>query len=257
MEVRDVLAFKWRCRIKALAAFGIVVCVSLTAGCSGGSQPALAADPQVKSAVPTPENSKSQIVAEKSKMPPSTNTSGQEELATFGAGCFWCVEAVFQQLDGVRSVESGYSGGHVPNPTYEQVCGKRTGHAEVCQIRFDPQRIRFEDLLEVFWKTHDPTTLNRQGHDEGPQYRSVIFCHNEKQRELAEHYKKKLNESGAFSKPIVTEIANYSNFYKAEDYHQNYYRANPNDRYCRLVIQPKVEKFRQVFGPKLSHPGSP
>ncbi|MGE0757186.1 MAG: peptide-methionine (S)-S-oxide reductase MsrA [Pirellulaceae bacterium] len=189
---------------------------------------------------------------EDSTMPePTQEPSAAEEVATLGAGCFWCVEAVFQQLKGVTSVQSGYSGGHVPHPTYEQVCGKKTGHAEVCQIRFDPQQIRFEELLEVFWKVHDPTTLNRQGADEGPQYRSVIFYHSPKQRELAEKYKQKLNEVGAFRAPVVTEITSFTNFFPAEDYHQNYYRSNSYAPYCRLVIQPKLDKLREVFGSKL------
>lgn len=179
------------------------------------------------------------------------NTGSQTELATFGSGCFWCVEAVFQQLSGVLKVESGYSGGHVANPTYEMVCAKTTGHAEVCQLTFDPKQITFEELLEVFWKTHDPTTPNQQGYDVGPQYRSAIFYHNERQRELAEKYRRELDAAGAFDSPIVTEITAYKNFYKAEDYHQNYFLDNSNDRYCRAVIQPKVEKFRKVFATKL------
>lgn len=181
----------------------------------------------------------------------SSNPSRALEVATLGAGCFWCVEAVFQQLAGVESIESGYSGGHVENPTYREVCEGDTGHAEVCRIQFDPQRIRFEELLEVFWQTHDPTTVNRQGADEGPQYRSVIFYHNDQQRKLAEEYKKKLDEAKVFDDPIVTEISPLTNYFKAEDYHQNYYRLNPNQGYCRLVIQPKVEKFREVFARKL------
>ena len=169
------------------------------------------------------------------------------ETVTFGAGCFWCVEAIFQQLKGVESVESGYSGGTVENPTYKEVCTGTTGHAEVCQVTFHPSVIPFEQLLEVFWKTHDPTTLNQQGADVGTQYRSAIFYHNEKQKELAEEYKKKLDDSGAFSAPIVTEITPFTNFYKAEDYHQNYFRDNPNQSYCRAVIAPKVDKFEKVF----------
>jgi peptide-methionine (S)-S-oxide reductase len=179
------------------------------------------------------------------------NESAETGVVTFGAGCFWCVEAVFQQLDGVISVQSGYSGGKVKNPTYEQVCTGRTGHAEVCQIKYDPSRITFPELLEVFWKTHDPTTLNRQGADKGTQYRSVIFYHNDEQKQLAEKYKKALDESGAFKRPIVTEISPYTNFYVAEDNHQNYFKLNPQQGYCRLVIQPKVEKFREVFKDKL------
>lgn len=173
------------------------------------------------------------------------------ETATFGAGCFWCVEAIYQDLKGVEKVASGYSGGNRPNPTYEQVCSGATGHAEVIQLYYDPKIISYEELLEVFWRTHDPTTPNQQGADRGTQYRSVIFYHNEQQRELAEKYKKELNDSGAFDKPVVTEIAPYKNFYVAEDYHQNYYKDNPDKPYCSIVIQPKLEKFRKVFKGKL------
>jgi len=173
------------------------------------------------------------------------------EVATFGAGCFWCVEAVFQELQGVVSVESGYSGGTVENPTYDQVCTGRTGHTEVCQVRYDPTKVTYADLLEVFWKTHDPTTSDRQGNDVGPQYRSVIFYHNDQQRALAEKYKRELGASGAWDRPIVTAIEPFTRFFKAEDYHQDYYRLNPNKGYCAAVIQPKVEKFRKVFKDKL------
>lgn len=181
----------------------------------------------------------------------ATDGEEKEAVATFGAGCFWCVEAVFQQLEGVTAVESGYSGGRVKNPTYKAVCTGRTGHAEVCQIRYDPTKISFEELLEVFWKTHDPTTLNRQGNDVGTQYRSVIFYHNDKQKQLAEKYKKKLDEAGIWRSPIVTEISPLINYYKAEDYHQNYFRENPRQGYCQFVIMPKVAKFRAVFADKL------
>lgn len=175
----------------------------------------------------------------------------QEEVATFGAGCFWCVEAVFQQLEGVVSVASGYEGGRVANPTYRQVCTGLTGHAEVCEIRFQPDKITFDELLQVFWQTHDPTTLNRQGNDQGTQYRSVIFYHSEAQRKQAETRKRQLNEAGVFPRPIVTEITPASVFYKAEDYHQNYYRTNPAQGYCQVVIRPKVEKLQKVFKDKL------
>ncbi len=194
---------------------------------------------------------------EKSKESKKMNTtqdpknSEKLETATFGAGCFWCVEAAFQTLEGVESTISGYSGGHVKNPAYREVCNGTTGHAEVIQIKYDPAKISFETLLEAFWGSHDPTTLNQQGNDIGTQYRSVIFYHNDKQKELAEGYKKKLNESGAFAKPIVTEISPYTNFYKAEDYHQNYFNANGDQPYCSFVIQPKLEKFKKVFKDKL------
>ena len=177
--------------------------------------------------------------------------SDRFEKATFGAGCFWCTEAVFQQLKGVQSVVSGYSGGHVKNPTYQQVTSGRTGHAEVIQVAFDPEVISYADLLEVFWQTHDPTTPNRQGNDFGPQYRSAVFYHNDEQRQLAEHYKQKLDESGAFDAPIVTEIAPFTEFYRAESYHQNYFDANPFQPYCAMVVRPKVEKVKKVFKDKL------
>ncbi len=171
--------------------------------------------------------------------------------ATLGSGCFWCTEAVFQDLAGVESVVSGYAGGHIKNPAYREVCEGRTGHAEVVQITYDPEVVSFETLLEVFWKTHDPTTLNRQGNDVGTQYRSVIYYHDAEQKELAQQYKDKLNASGAFTNPIVTEISPMDTFYAAEAYHQNYFRNNPGQGYCSFVIRPKVDKFKQVFGNKL------
>jgi len=172
-------------------------------------------------------------------------------LATFGSGCFWCTEAVFLNVEGVTKVASGYSGGKVKNPTYKEVCSGLTGHAEVIQVTYDPKKISYDELLEIFWGTHDPTTLNKQGADEGTQYRSVVFYHNDEQRELAEGYKKKLDESGAFNDPIVTEISPFTTFYVAEDYHQNYYNLNGSAPYCKFVIQPKVEKFKKVFKDKL------
>ena len=182
---------------------------------------------------------------------PSASDESATRLATFGAGCFWCVEAVYQQLDGVVSVASGYSGGKVDNPTYQQVCDGTTGHAEVCQIEFDPQQISYDQLLEVFWQTHDPTTLNQQGNDVGTQYRSVIFYHTDQQREQAQKRKEDLNEAGAWDTPIVTDIVPSTVFYKAEDYHQNYYRTNPNQGYCQAIIRPKVDKVRKVFQDRL------
>lgn len=175
----------------------------------------------------------------------------QLDTATFAAGCFWCVEAIFQEVKGVQSVTSGYAGGHVKNPTYEEVCTGSTGHAETSQIVYDPKEVSFVDLLEIFWRTHDPTTLNRQGDDIGTQYRSAIFYHNPEQKRLAEEYKKKLDASGVYSSPVVTEITPYTNFYKAENYHQNYFNDHQNQPYCRLVIQPKLEKFTKVFKDKL------
>jgi peptide-methionine (S)-S-oxide reductase len=172
-------------------------------------------------------------------------------VATFGAGCFWCVEAVFQRIDGVVSVESGYAGGATKNPTYQQVCTGETGHAEVCQLRYDPARVGYEELLEVFFKTHDPTTLNRQGNDTGTQYRSAIFYHTDEQKRLAEKWKKALDEERIWEDPIVTEIAPLTKFYQAEKYHQNYYNSNQYQPYCVMVIRPKIAKLNKVFKDKL------
>ena len=180
-------------------------------------------------------------------------TNGTSDTATFGAGCFWCVEAVFQQLNGVHSITSGYSGGSVKNPSYREVCNGSTGHAEVCQIVYDKSKVSFDELLEVFWKTHDPTTLNRQGNDSGTQYRSAVFYHNEEQKKLAEKYKEEINKSGAYPNPIVTEIKEFTGFYPAEDYHQNYYNQNSEEGYCQFVIQPKIEKFQKIFKNKMKH----
>ena len=173
------------------------------------------------------------------------------DTATFGTGCFWCTEAIFQQLEGVIKVTSGYSGGKVDNPTYRQVCSGTTGHAECLNIIYDPSKISFDDLLEVFWQTHDPTTLNRQGNDIGTQYRSVIFYHNQEQKDKAEKYKAALDKSGAWDNPIVTSLEPMSKFYPAEDYHQNYYNDNTGQGYCQFVIRPKLEKFQKVFKSKL------
>ena len=174
------------------------------------------------------------------------------EKATFGSGCFWCTEAIFQNVKGVRSVVSGFSGGQVRNPAYREVVSGRTGHAEVIQLSYDPEVISYDELLEIFWQTHDPTTLNRQGNDVGTQYRSVIFYHNDTQRQLAELYKGALDKSGAFDKPVVTEISPFKEFYPAEDYHQNYFNLNGEQPYCAFLIRPKVEKFRKVFKEKLA-----
>ncbi len=173
------------------------------------------------------------------------------ETATFGAGCFWCVEAIYQNLDGVQSVISGYSGGDVENPSYDDVCSGETGHAEVTQIYFDPKVISYDDLLNVFWQTHDPTTLNKQGGDVGTQYRSVIFYHNDAQKAAAELSKKEADASGDWKDPIVTETSPFTAFYKAENYHQNYYDQNRNQPYCRFVIDPKLRKFKKEFPEKL------
>lgn len=173
------------------------------------------------------------------------------DTATFGAGCFWCVEAVFQQLKGVIKVQSGYEGGNISNPTYKQVCTGSTGHAEVCRIIYDKNLISYDDLLEVFWQTHDPTTMNRQGADVGTQYRSVVFYHNDFQKERAEYFKRKLNDEGAFVNPVITEISPATTFYVAEDYHQNYFNENGTEYYCTMVIKPKVDKFKKAFADKL------
>lgn len=173
------------------------------------------------------------------------------DTATLGAGCFWCVEAVFQELKGVQSVQSGYAGGFVKNPSYKEVCNGTTGHAEVAQIVYDADVLKFEEILEVFWKTHDPTTLNRQGNDTGTQYRSSIFYHNDEQKEKAEFYLKQIDESGAYPDPIVTTIEELTEFYVAEDYHQDYFKNNSSQPYCTFVIQPKLEKFRKAFSQNL------
>jgi len=173
------------------------------------------------------------------------------DTATFGAGCFWCVEAIFQDLSGVEKVISGYSGGTIKNPAYREVTTGRTGHAEVVQIIYDPQKVTYRELLEIFWQTHDPTTLNRQGADVGTQYRSAIFYHNQEQKETAEYYKQELDRSGAFKAPVITEITAFKDFYPAEDYHQNYYKLNKEAPYCTYVIEPKLDKFKKVFKDKL------
>lgn len=173
------------------------------------------------------------------------------ETTTLGGGCYWCLEAIFQQLQGVESVASGFSGGAVENPTYKEVCTGLTGHAEVIQITYDTSKITFAELLKVFFTMHDPTTLNRQGNDVGTQYRSAIFYHNEQQKQLAEDIIQKLNEEHVYDSPIVTQVVPFQKFYKAEDYHQNYYNNNSNQGYCRLVIQPKLEKFEKIFKYKM------
>ncbi len=178
--------------------------------------------------------------------------SKQLETATLGAGCFWCVEAIFQNVIGVHSVVSGYAGGAVPNPTYQQICTGSTGHAEVTQITFDSRIISFADLLNIFWHVHDPTTLNRQGADVGTQYRSVIFYHNKEQKAIAEKSKQEADASGLWPNPIVTEISPLTAFYPAESWHQNYYHLNPNQPYCRAVIDPKIQKFRKTFQHKIA-----
>ena len=226
----------------ALATVTLTIC-----GCGNGQANSEAAKDSKETKKPaiTPENKT-----------PSTANNSKMKQATFGAGCFWCVEAVFQQLNGVESVESGYTGGHLDNPTYDDVKYGMTGHAEVCRVEYDPSKITFAELLEVFWKTHDPTTLNRQGADRGTQYRSAVFYHDTEQRELAEKYKSKLDKSGAFDAPIVTEISPLAKYYKAEQEHQDFYRLNPQNHYCQVVIPAKLEKLKAAFADKLKAPDS-
>ncbi|NNE68334.1 MAG: peptide-methionine (S)-S-oxide reductase MsrA [Pyrinomonadaceae bacterium] len=173
------------------------------------------------------------------------------ETATLAGGCFWCTEAVFDALRGVEDVVSGYSGGHTENPTYQEVCAETTGHAEAVQLKFDPSEITYKELLQIFFATHDPTTLNRQGNDVGESYRSAIFYHSENQKKIAEELIEEIEEEGIFSDPVVTEVTEFTNFYDAEDYHQDYYANNPNQGYCAAVVGPKVAKFRKVFADKL------
>lgn len=187
----------------------------------------------------------------KEALAPDVTKGGDLKTATVGSGCFWCVEAVFQDLEGVLKVESGYAGGALKNPTYKDICTGTTGHAEVCQITYDPSKITLDQLLAVFWQTHDPTTLNRQGNDVGTQYRSVVFYQDEAEKQLMENYIQALNQSGAWENPVVTTVERYTVFYPAEAYHQNYYNQNSNQGYCQFVIRPKVDKFREVFAGKL------
>ena len=182
----------------------------------------------------------------------TTNIMAKElEKATLGGGCFWCTEAVYLELKGVIDVKPGYSGGNIKNPTYEQVCAETTGHAEVIQITFDPRIVTFTEILEVFFMTHNPTTLNRQGNDVGTQYRSAIFYHSEKQKETAEKVIQLFNEEKVYDKPIVTEVTEFNTFYPAEDYHVNYFARNKNQGYCQFIIAPKMEKFKKIFKDKL------
>lgn len=227
-----------------------LVALPLLLGFAACSEPQ-SATPAMSSGSPatagTPDEPRNEpprdAMTDSSASKPSDLPAG-EAVATFGAGCFWCTEAVLEQLDGVLDVRSGYMGGDVPDPTYEEVCTGRTGHAEVVQVRFDPARISYEELLGWFFKLHDPTTLNRQGADEGTQYRSVIFTHSEEQRLAAESVKRAAAKD--FSKPIVTEISPASAYYPAEEYHQDYYRGNRRQGYCQFVIAPKLDKLGLV-----------
>ena len=192
-----------------------------------------------------------QVASEDSEK--SGSKAKEEAVATLAGGCFWCTEAVYERMRGVNDVVSGYIGGHVKNPTYQQVCGKKTGHAEAVEIYYDPSKTTYEELLEVFFKTHDPTTLNRQGADEGPQYRSAVFFHDDKQKAAAKKYIAKLNAAG--EGPIVTTLEFASKFYPAEEYHQDYFARNPNAGYCRAVVRNKVRKFNREFGDKIKKKG--
>jgi peptide-methionine (S)-S-oxide reductase len=231
---------------------GSILLLSVS-GCSSATNseaPPVAVDPSVTIAETTaellPADDGSSVPA-----PESVPEVPKQETATFGAGCFWCVEAVFEQLKSVENVRSGYSGGTADDATYQFVSNGNTGHAEVIQFEFDPSVITYEELLEVFWTSHDPTTLNRQGADVGTQYRSSVFYHNDKQRELAEAYKQRLNDEKAFGDPIVTEIVPFKKFYSAEGYHQDYFAQNGSQPYCQRVVRPKVEKVRKIFASKL------
>lgn len=185
-----------------------------------------------------------------------TSMAARNEIATLGGGCFWCIEAIFRELKGVQKVESGYAGGTVPNPTYEQVCSQDTGHAEVVQVTFDPNVLPYKDLLRIFFTVHDPTTLNRQGADVGTNYRSVIFYHNEEQMMQASEVIKEITADGLWDAPIVTQLEPFKAFYVAEQYHQEYFMNNPNQPYCRIVIAPKVRKFREHYAQRLRAPAS-
>jgi len=226
--------------MKILLAGGILIIMLLSVGCSSIDLSNAGSSSDYASK------------AMKKEIAKKTMESNSElKLATFGGGCFWCTEAIFQRLNGVAKVVSGYSGGHVDNPTYQQVCAGTTGHAESIQITYDPSKVSYDELIEIFWKTHDPTTRNRQGNDVGPQYRSVIFYHDAEQKKLAEGYKAKLEAQKIWDRPIVTEIVSFSTFWPAEDYHQNYYNNNPTAGYCAVVITPKIEKFKKIFKDRL------
>lgn len=222
-------------KIKLTTTFSLLLCCFLTA-CAGQQsvQPNLSMD-----------------INTETKEPVTPQPTDSLEIATLGGGCFWCLEAVYQSLDGVVKVESGYSGGNVKNPSYKEVCTGRTGHAEVIQVTFNPSLITYKDVIDIFWHIHDPTTLNRQGNDVGTQYRSVIFYHTEAQKAIAQQSKDEAQISGTWLSPIITEIVPFTVFYKAEDYHQNYFNDNPNQPYCVYVVSPKVEKFRKQYKDRL------
>lgn len=226
----------------------LMVGVALT-GC--GQSPL----PTQETPLPPTSNSTAEIIprytdqqeVKTQKVKTMSSENSQTETATFGSGCFWCTEAVFRELKGVQTVKSGYSGGSVLNPTYELVTTGQTGHAEVIQVTFDPAQISYADLLRVFWQTHDPTTLNRQGADKGTQYRSIVLYHSDEQMQIAQAYKQQLQESGNYKDPIVTQIEPFKAFFPAESYHHEYFDRNPEASYCQFIIRPKVEKFRSQF----------
>lgn len=200
-----------------------------------------------------PNNIKIKSMDTSTPLSMGTTKNVNTDTATFGTGCFWCTEAIFQQVEGVIKVTSGYCGGQTENPSYKEVCTGTTGHAECLNIVYDPAKVTFDELLEMFWQVHDPTTLNRQGADAGTQYRSVVFYHNDEQKAKVEKYIAELDKSGAWDNPIVTTLEPFTTFYAAEDYHQNYYNNNTGEGYCQFVIRPKVEKFQKVFKSKLKH----
>jgi peptide-methionine (S)-S-oxide reductase len=237
--------------MKAIAIF-FLLGIALSA-CSSPASTGARAD-ETKSVNSTADKSmKNDSSPNQQPQTPTSGTDNQDHLeaATFGSGCFWCTEAFFESLKGVKSVVSGYSGGFVKNPAYKEVCSGRTGHAEVTRITFDPAVISYAELLEVFWATHDPTTLNRQGNDSGTQYRSVIFYHNAEQERIALASREAAKESGTWPNPIVTEISPLVNWYPAEDYHQDYFANNPEQPYCAFLIRPKMDKFKKAFAEKL------
>ncbi len=227
--------------------FTAAILLAFTAWWNAGH--AMADDPEA--AAKSSSQAKSSTQATSSPQATGDSDKPKESVVTLAGGCFWCTEAVFERMKGVNDVVSGYIGGHVPNPTYEQVCGKKTGHAEAVEVYYDPDKISYDELLEIFFKTHDPTTLNRQGADEGPQYRSSIFFHSEEERVAAKKFIRKLDASGKFRSRIVTKLERATEFYPAEEYHQDYFRLNPNAQYCQYVVRGKVLKAQKEFSDKL------
>lgn len=236
----SLLRLSWVCRIRRGAmATAFTVSAMLVAMCTAGVR----ADDKNDVRSPTT----TQVTSDKTVADKTDKVEKKMEKATFGGGCFWCVEAVLQRVEGVEKVESGYAGGQTKNPTYQSISSGRTGHAEVVQVTFDPSKVSYLKLLEIFMKTHDPTTLNRQGHDVGTQYRSIILTHNDQQAKEAAEMKAQLDKSGIFSDPIVTQIEPLKEFYRGEDYHQNYFNQNRSQPYCQIVVKSKVEKLEKLF----------